>query len=469
MKSLFLNLPYPETIIRRFISTYHAPNFLLPPYELLSLATITKKRKKKCFVTFVDAIAERKNINDILNDIALLQPQIIVTFLGHFSIDEDIEKINAIKASFPETKIIATGYFPTIFPEEILKHSSIDIIIRGEPELIFSRLYDQIENNGSLETIEGISFKDGVKIINSPPACRIENLDELPFPDLFLLGNNLKTYNEPYLDKPFTTMTINRGCPFHCSFCIHTYGDKIFSRSVKNIEEEIKFNLADFGIKNIRFMDDTFTLNKERTIQVCALLHKYKINWTCLSRIDTLDKELAKTMKKSGCKRVYLGIESGSQKILDLLNKNINISGLKERLKDIKKSGLEISSFFITGIPDETEEDLNKSIELAKEADLDYIVVKTLKIWPGTELYKKYIDAIQFHLFPFENKFKDPLLEQKAIEREKRFYREFYMRPEYIVKQLKNLLIHPRQIIYGFCGLLKYIFSRKNYKKRDFI
>ncbi|MDD5773554.1 MAG: radical SAM protein [bacterium] len=472
MTSIFLNLPHSKKIIRRFISSYYAPNFLLPPHELLSLATIVKKLKKNNNVLFIDAIAEGNNLDEVLGKITIFQPKILVTLLGHFSIGEDLKTINEIKKAFPEIKIIATGFFPTIFPEEILKNSSIDIIIRGEPELIFSELYDQMENNGSLKTINGISFKNGENIISTPAANRIENPDDLPFPDLSLLESNLKRYKEPYLNRPFTTMTISRGCPCHCSFCIHTYGNRVFSRSLKNIEEEIKFNLTNFGIKNIRFMDDTFTLNKERTLQICGLLHKYKINWTCLSRVDTLDIELARIMKFSGCKRVYLGIESGSQKMLDLLNKNINIAGLKERIKDIKKSGLEISSFFITGIPGETDDDLSKSIELAKETDLDYIIVKTLEIWPGTELYKKYKDEIKFDLFPFENRFKDPLLEQKAIEREKRFYREFYLRPKYIVKQIKNLFIHPVEMISGFLGLCRFVFKKSNLledNKKDFI
>ncbi len=98
-----------------------------------------------------------------------------------------------------------------------------------------------MENNGSLKTINGISFKNGGNMINTPEANRIENLDSLPFPDLSFLENNLESYKEPYLNQPFTTMTISRGCMCHCSFCIHTYGDKVFSRSIKNIEEEIKY------------------------------------------------------------------------------------------------------------------------------------------------------------------------------------------------------------------------------------
>ncbi|MFH1288977.1 MAG: radical SAM protein [bacterium] len=459
MKSIFLNLPYPKKIIRRFISSYYAPNFLLPPYELLSLATIIKKWENKDAVLFVDAIAEEKSLADILNEINLFQPEILVTFLGHFSINEDLRTVNEIKKAFPKIKIIAAGFLATNFPEDILIKSSIDIIIRGEPELIFSKLYGQIKSNGSLQTIDGISFKDGKNIISTPAANRIENLDKLPFPNLSILKNNLNIYKEPYLNQPFTTMTISRGCQFQCSFCIHTYGIKVFSRSLKSIEEEIEYNLTKFGVKNIRFMDDTFTLNKDKTLLICDLLRKYKINWTCLSRVDTLNKELAVAMKNSGCKRVYLGIESGSQKILNLLNKNINVSCLKEKLREIKSSGLEISGFFITGIPGETEEDLDKSIRLAIETDLDYIVVKILKIWPGTELYNRYGGK------------KDLKEERKAIEREKRFYREFYFRPQYIIKRIKNIFTHPEEIITGFWGLYRFVFKKNNPEgcEKDFI
>ena len=178
MKSIFLNLPYPKKIIRRYISSYYAPNFLLPPYELLSLATIIKKREIENSVLFIDAIAENKNLTAVLNEINLFRPEILITFLGHFSIEKDLVTINKIKKTFPKIKIIAAGFLATIFPEDILLKSSLDIIIRGEPEFTFSRLYDMIKDNGQLETINGISFKNNGKIISTPSAGRIENLDE---------------------------------------------------------------------------------------------------------------------------------------------------------------------------------------------------------------------------------------------------------------------------------------------------
>lgn len=473
MKTIFLNLPYQKKIIRRFISSYYAPNFLFPPYELLSMATLVKKWKNGTLL-FIDAIAEGKNAKEVLEDITRFSPDIIVTYLGHFSINNDLKTVGHIKSIFPKIKIIGTGFFASILPEEILKNSSLDIIIKDEPELTFSCLYDNIKNNGSLQAIKGIAYKDANNIINTPPAGRIENLDELPFPDLSILGNNLNIYNEPYLGKPFTTITASRGCVNKCSFCIHTYGDKIFNRSIKNITEEIDHNLANYGIINIRFLDDTFTLNKDRALEICGILKDRKISWTCLSRVDTLDEKLIYAMKTSGCKRLYLGIESGSQKILNILNKGIDKSFLEEKLKQIKNSGLEVNGFFITGVPEETDADIDESIRLARETGIDYIVVKILKIWPGTELYKKYGHLIYFNLFPFQNKFKDNIEEQNAIAREKRFYREFYLRPGYILKQVKNLFLHPKEILSGFISLLKFLFCENDIKKdesyeKDFI
>ncbi|MEW6087679.1 MAG: radical SAM protein [bacterium] len=466
MKSLFINLPYPDKIIRRYISSYYSPNFYFPPHELLQLATIVKKWKNDP-VFFIDSIADRKKAPDILSEISLSKPDILITYVGHFSLNEDLTTINEIKISFPKIVIIAAGFFPTVFPEKILNNSSIDIIIRGEPELTFSSLYDKIKNNEPLNNITGIAFKKDGKISVNPASERIVSLDQIPFPDLSIIGKNLEIYREPYLGRPFTTMTASRGCAYNCSFCIHTYGQKVYFRSLENIKEELEHNLKYFSVKNIRFLDDMFTFKKKNTLQICRLLEKNNINWTCLSRIDTLDTELAETMKKSGCKRVYLGIESGSQKILNILNKKIDKNILKDKLIQIKKSGLEISSFFITGIPGETEEDLNESITLAKETGLDYILVKKLKLWPGTDIYEKYKDKIQFNLFPFENRFKDPMDEQKSTLNEKKFYREFYLRPSYIIKQAKNLLSHPGELLKGFFTLLKYLFSNKTNK--DFI
>ncbi|MBI5206419.1 MAG: radical SAM protein [Candidatus Firestonebacteria bacterium] len=465
MKILMLNPPYEHQIMRRFISTYYAPNFLLPPYELMSLGTIAIQWKK-ADVILIDAIAEKLNLENIIEFIKKYEPEILVSMPGFESFSSDIESLSCIKKIFPQIKIIIVGYLPSIFPEEILSSTNIDIIIRGEPELIFSYLYDLLEKRVSFKTLLGISFRDSDKIIHNPPAPRINELDNLPFPDPNLI--NLKSYREPYLGSPMMAFYASRGCSGSCIYCVKSFGARIYYASPEIIVKKLKWYKNSFKINNFRFLDDNFTSDKNQAIEICQRIIEQKLNisWSCLSRIDTLDYELVMNMKNAGCKRIYLGIESGSDRILKLYNKKYTAFDIKSKMSLLKTSGLDFSAFFIVGAPSETEEDLKLSINMAIDINFDFIIVTRLKFIPGTELFEQYKDKIEFSLFPYKVTFKLPLYEQNTLEWEKQFYYKFYFRYGFYLKKLKLLFFAPINILRSAYFLIKFL---KNDSKRDFI
>jgi radical SAM superfamily enzyme YgiQ (UPF0313 family) len=465
MKITLLNLPNKNKVMRRYICSYNAPNFLLCPQELLYLGTILKKLDME--ITLIDAIAEELSTEKTIDELGKNSPGYIISIIGFECFQEDIEVIDIIKDHFPETNIILIGHYPTIFSEEILNKSKADIIIRGEPELTAYQLIEAIKNGKDYSSMEGIAIKKGDKIIVNKVGERIRDYDELPIPDRSLLKNDL--YYEPFFGKPYTTIQTARGCPFSCNYCVKTFGTKTSMRTPENIMKEIRNVYFDHGIKHFRFMDDTFTVNKSRVKELCRMIisEGIRAKWTCLSRIDTIDEETIKLMKNAGCVRIYLGIESGSQKVLDYFNKNQKKEIIIPTINIIKKYGIQVMGFFIIGSPIESEDDFKQSVELAKESKLDFIIVGQLIPYSGTPLFEKLKGEINFSLFPYKNEFKDKEISSNYHKLEKKFYKQFYFRPSYILKRMWGVFSYPKESISSFMSVVTFLFSSRLSKSRS--
>jgi radical SAM superfamily enzyme YgiQ (UPF0313 family) len=465
MKTVVLNLPNQNQVVRRYMCSYNSPNFLYPPLELMYISAIIKEWKNDD-VILIDAIAEKLNLEKVISKIKEFNVDILITITGFEIFQDDIDNIEKIKNELPNLKIIVFGYLPTIFPKDILKNSKIDYIIKGEPELIFSNLYDAIKNNENIKNISGIAYKKGKKIFINKDAIRILELDRLPFPSRDLIKNEL--YSEFLMKKPFTVIQTSRGCPFQCSYCVHTYGTMIVYRSVDNIIKEIEECVNKYNIKNFKIIDDTFNVNKQRVKDICQKIidNKLQIKWICLSRVDTLDKETLEIMKKAGCIRLQIGVESGSQKILDLYKKGYDEYKIRNQIKIAQDVGIETMGFFIIGAPNEEEIDFKKSLELAKEVDFDYVIVSQLIPYPGTNLFNQFKYNINFNLFPYTCDFKNK--NDNFIELEKKFYREFYFRPNYVAKKIKMLFLHPNQMVNGLRSLINFLNTKKSDIRSDY-
>ena len=450
MRTCFLNLPYAKRIIRRYNCTYHAPNFLFPPLELLQLASIVKSWKKtECL--FIDAVAENLSPDKVIERLKDYQPRLLVFMSGIEIFSEDMRAISLIKANLSQLKTASIGYLPSLSPEKTLaENPALDYIIRDEPELSFSELYDCLENNSFLADLPGIAYRDKGNIHIGKKRERIKDLDALPFPDRELLQPGL--YNEFLLSRPFTTIQASRGCPYECGFCVPAYGREIVYRSVNNVYREIEEAVLKYKIKTIRFMDDTFTLNKRRLLELCGLILKrnLKFQWSCLSRVDTLDEEMLGIMRRSGCGRIYLGIETASERLLKLYRKGYSPGLIKSQVKLIRKRHIETVGFFIVGGL-QSQEEFKQDVSLAKEIGLDYIVAEKLTPYPGTAIYEKAKDFIP---------------QEEAIKREKEFYRAFYLRPGYVFSKICKLFFNPKDASLGRISLRDYLSKTKNNSPR---
>lgn len=466
MKTCLLNLPYPDRIMRRYPCIYCSSNYLLPPLELMYLGAIIKGRKNDGCI-LIDAIAERLNLNKVIKRLQIYQPDLLVFMAGIESFTKDIQTAIDIKSNFPTLKIACIGYLPTIFPKETLKcNSAVDYIIMNEPELSFSEIYDAFKERKSFRDLRGVAFRENGNIIVNEHRERIKDLDKIPFPDRELVNMNL--YNEFLLKRPFTAILTSRGCPFKCTYCIPTYGGEIIFRSIENILDEIEEVIFKYKVKAIRFLDDTFTIDKDRVRGLCKLILKrsLKFQWSAMTRVGVLDKETLDLMKSAGLRRIYLGIETSSQRLLDYYQKGYNKNLIKEQVKMIKNNNIEAVGFFIVGLM-QTEEDLRKDISLAKRLDLDYIVASYITPYPGTKLFEEMRDDIIFNLFPYMNIFKDKQLQKKGMSFAKSFYYSFYLNPHYVIKMLKFLFLYPQDLIRGVKRVYQFVFCYRNNQESD--
>jgi anaerobic magnesium-protoporphyrin IX monomethyl ester cyclase len=282
----------------------------------------------------------------------------------------------------PVIKIIAGGTHPTLDPIGTIESGIYDYVVRGEGE----RVMLDIVNNVDPRKIKSLTFKDSDgKIVNNDHNGFIQDLDSLPFPmrDGFYPAKG---------DVDIGAIITARGCPFECTYCASPsiWERKVRYRSVDNVLAELEYMVKARGVKLVRFQDDTFTLNKARTMEILdkIMTKGLDIEWLCDTRIDVLDKEMLKMMKRSGCVRLKTGVESGSDKILKKIRKGISVDQVKETVKLIKDLGISLTTYFMIGFPGETNEDIEKTISLAEEIKSDYNSLSIVAPYYGTQVYK---------------------------------------------------------------------------------
>jgi radical SAM superfamily enzyme YgiQ (UPF0313 family) len=280
-----------------------------------------------------------------------------------------------------DVKVVVGGAHPTLDPEGTIAEKEFDYVIRGEGEFAFLELAE----NKSEESIKGLSFKKNGKLIHNENRPFLKDLDILPFPSRNSFLNDTK-----YLDA--CHIVTGRGCPFGCAYCGSPalWHRQVRLRSVGNVMAELEFLKQNYPNSTIHFADDTFTLKKERAKEICQRIidSSLNINWLCDTRADCLDKELINLMKKAGCIRLKIGVESGSNRVLKAIRKGETKEQVRQTVSWIQEARLPLTVYFMTGFPTETNEDLKETIEFARELNADYYSLSVLAPYYGTQVWK---------------------------------------------------------------------------------
>lgn len=354
-----------------------------PPMDLAYMAAMVEKAGQKAIIK--DYPAEGKMMIDFKKDFGKIKPDVLVLSVTTPTLDSDLKICPVAKKISKKTMIIAKGAHFYEFDKEVLSSfSDLDVVIRGEAEL---PLYE-IAKDKKLQEVKGISFRKGKRIVRTEERPFLADLDKLPLPARHLLNNNL--YLFPDTNLPYALVLSGRGCPGNCIFCLvgKVSGKKLRTRSVESILKEIENCIEDYNLKTFFFRADTFTWKKDWVMKFCQQLirRKLEIRWGTNSRVDTIDEEMARLMKKAGCDIIGLGIESGSQEILEKMKKGITLKQAEKAVRLCDKYGIKTLLFFILGLPWESKKTIKETIGFAKKLPGTFYNFGIAYPFPGTEL-----------------------------------------------------------------------------------
>ena len=343
--------------------------------------------------------------------------------------------------------VVIGGPHASALPELTLDETLADYVVCQEGELSLFELANALKNRNPLSGIAGIMEQDA-RILKKRPL--ISDLDSLPFPDWQQIDPR-KYKKAPHggLVKsfPIAPITSSRGCPFECSFCAspRLWDKTIRFRSPENVVDEIEYLIKEFKVKEIHFEDDNLTLKRSHIEGICKLILKrgIKVNWAAPNgvRVDTLDLEVLRLMKKSGCYSLAFGIESGNQAILDGINKKTKLEVIEKAALLAKKAGIVTQGFFIFGLPGETKNTMKRTIAFAKKLPLDKAQFLLLDILPGSELWDKlgrqWNTGRNYRSYQQASWVPDDLTRQELDAAPAQAFRSFFFRPRQIIFLLK--------------------------------
>ena len=427
-----------------------------PPLGLAYIAAYLREKKDNVDISILDAEALKMELEDVKKHIINIKPDVVgITsttpcFYYALKIAELAKNISR------DIKIVMGGAHPSALPKETVKNVNVDYVVKGEGEITFFELIKAIDGLMNFKDISGLFYKEENKIKENLPRQLIENIDQLPYPARDLLPNDL--YGPPptkrvSIYKP-TSITSGRGCPFQCSFCCArvVWTRRYRGRDPKKFVDEIEYCADKYNMREFSFTDELFTADYKRALDVCneIIKRKLKIAWVCSSRVGLVTLELLDKMKKAGCREISFGIESGDQKILDSINKKIVLDDVRKSIKLVKKSGIKTHGSFIIGNIGETEETARKTVEFAKELNLDIAAFFIASPYPGTDLYN---EAVEKSLIRKDWEWKDfsplsnslPLLNlpslppKETMRIHRQALKEYYWRPRYILMKLFHI------------------------------
>ena len=355
---------------------------------------------------------------EIAEQVKEYKPDVVgISCLSSFHFPDIVDLFARIKEVDPQLITITGGTHPTFLAEEIMpKYKSIDFIVLGEGEIVFRELLLKIKSGEDYSDMDGLAFRQGDDYRINPKTKYIEDLDSLPYPafDLFPLDFYQKKnvpFSVSFRSKKTLPIMTSRGCASRCVFCASQkyWGQRFRMRSAENVLDEIEHMVKKYGSKEIQFIDDNLTQNKERAKKIFQGLidRNIDIHWNTPNGVAvwTLDEEMLKLMKRSGCYELTVAFESGDQDVLNkIIKKPLNLEYARKMVHKMKELDIQVHSFFISGFPGETKEQIERSFAFAKTMDLDSAWFFVANPTPGSELYdickkKGYINDD----FSFEN------------------------------------------------------------------
>ncbi len=459
MKVALIFPPYNHKKFEENIRVVSEEFGIYPPLNLAYVAAIIEQAGHD--VILIDSNALKLSKENVLKSVKKFNPDLLGFMLTTYMFHQTLDWIRYLKKNTGILTVVG-GVNMWYYPKEVLSHKEIDYGIIGPANDSLVKFISALEQNKDFGKIKGLCYRENKKIIINQPVSLTEHLDELPFPARHLLPNN-KYYSFISQRKNFTIALTGKGCPYPCTFCSigkipHTERDS--EKVVKEMEE--CYNK--YNIREIDFFTATFTLNKKNVTSLCGNIKKRRldVDWSCRSRIDTVNSNLLKEMASAGCKRIYYGIESGDPKILKAINKDISLKQIEKVIGLTKKYGIKALGFFMVGNPGETKKSVERTINFAKKLKLDFIQVGRTIAKPNSDLDEEVKrDGKDYWRDFILGKEKERRLSniwcdltEKEIEYyAKRMYADLYFNPKYVFKTILKIKSLPELSRYVKAGI----------------
>ena len=404
---------------------------------------------------------------EMLREIGKNEPDMIgISCMFSRKKDDFFAAAKAVREKFPQAKLVAGGTFPSLSPDEVMKSGLFDYCIIGEAEASLLELINSLADKKPLNNIDGIVFRSEDGIFQNPKVSFMENLDDIPFP-----ARDLIDY-DAYLTRKIVvhglglrrtaSVLTSRSCPNRCNFCsmFKIHGPRWRGRGAGNIVDELVHLRRDYAVRDFFIMDDNFTFKKPRAMEFCERLCatglKFRWNTPNGISIKTLDRELLAAMKKSGCVSICIAIETGDEELRNnVIGKRLTNDKIREAAETARDLGLLTTAFYIIGMPGETEEKFQNTLDQIRTLPLNGVAAAFANPLPGTKLYDDCVKngwIIKEDGGEEENVFYKPYLvtkdfsEQDLISREKRFYRTFLKAKFFVI--LKDTIFFRNKLLY---------------------
>lgn len=443
----------------------------LPPLGLCYLAAVLQKNGYRN-VKIIDGALEELSLGSLYRKVKRHKPDVIGVTSTTTSFYYAKQTIALCKKDNKNALTILGGAHVTALPKRTMEECpDLDIGVYGEGEMTFLELADRISQRKSLDGVRGVVRRKGGKIVVNPPRQLIKNLDSLPFPARHLLKDLRLYYHTPFRGRKFTTsMITSRGCPFNCSFCDQSvFGKTWRGHSANYVIKEMVHLKKNYEVDFISFEDDNFLFSRKRTSQICQGIigNNLRLEWGCSARVDNIDKELLSQMKKAGCVNIFIGIESGSPRVLRLLNKKIQLKDIVKAVDLIKKAGINVYGSVMLGVPSETKKEMEKTFSFVHSLPLDGISFFLYTPFPNTRLaklapqhgfvsnnwqnYSAHPRRLPFTPYGFSD--------SEMLNLQRRAYLRFYARPKFLLDHFP-LLFNRRVWINGVKILASYVLEK---------
>ncbi|OEU63509.1 MAG: hypothetical protein BA867_01685 [Desulfobacterales bacterium S5133MH16] len=449
---------------------------LIPPLGIAYIASYLHKYGHECRI--LDGVAEPFPLEKIC-EIARDYDVVGITVVSTYAV-RAIELIHALKKYRSSQLVVVGGPHVTVMPKSLLEHGA-DYAVIGEGEVTMYELVECLGAGGrDLKEVPGLVFSENGQFVYTPPRIHIDPLNQVPLPARHLLPMHLyKNSVARSTRQPSHSMLASRGCPGVCTFCSKkTFGTRTRYFSVDRIVEEFFLLRDKYGAKDVAVWDDNFVTNHEIVFAVCEQLKKrnFNIPWSVESRIDVVNRKVLHALKEAGCTFIAYGIESGSQRVLDHINKQVTKEEIVKTIHITKEAGIQIRGYFMLGLSTETKEEMEDTIRFAIELDTELASFTIFVPLPGTAEYRRalksgtfvdpkyYLHKVvpEFNFLDYPIYVPEGMTASELLSIHRSAYNRYYFRPRFLLRKLLSIRSPDElaNLFYGGLTLIKNAISK---------